>query len=86
MVYSFDSTNYDGVFVDYTLMGTLGARSGNMMGVFSGNTIQYTETSTNDIGNTSSISLSMSTSGNTTSINTTSTTNGWTVKTIIRSI
>lgn len=86
IVYSFDTTNYDGVFVDYTLMNTLGARSGNMMGIFSGNSVQYTETSTNDIGDTSSISLSISTSGDTTSINTLSTTNSWAVKTIIRSI
>jgi hypothetical protein len=85
-VYSFNTSGYTGVFVDYTLMNTLGARAGNMMGIFSGSSIQYTETSTNDIGDTSSISLSMSITGGTTSINTISSTNSWAVKTIIRSI
>lgn len=86
-VYSFDTSGYTGTFVDYSVLGTLGARAGSMMGIFSGTSVQYTETSTNDIGDTSSITFLMSIStGGTATINTSASTNSWAVKTIIRSI
>lgn len=85
-IYSFPTSGYTGTFVDYTVLGSLGARAGSLMGIFSGTSVQYTETSTNDIGNTSSIEFLMTVSGGIATIKTSASTNSWTVKTIIRSI
>jgi hypothetical protein len=52
----------------------------------SGSTIQYTESPTNDIGNTSGLTFNMIISGSSAILRTSGTTAGWTVKTIIRSI
>ena len=85
-IYSFPISGYTGTFVDYTVLGSLGARAGSMMGIFSGTSVQYTETSTNDIGNTSSIEFLMTVAGGIATIKTSASTNSWTVKTIVRSI
>ena len=85
-IYSIPSSGYTGAFYDYTVLSSLGARSGNIMSIWSGTSIQYSETSTTSIGNTSGIIFSVSLSGNSTVLSTSANTNSWTVKTIVRSI
>jgi len=85
-VYSIPTSAYTGAFVDYTLISTIGARSGNIMSIWSGVTAQYSETATNDIGSTSGVTFSVSVLGNDAVISSSATTSNWTLKTIIRSI
>lgn len=86
-VYSIPTSAYTGAFFDYTISDNTNLRAGNVMAIWnSGTTVQYTETSTNDIGNTSGLTFNMIISGSTAILRTSGVTGNWTVKTIIRSI
>ena len=86
-IYSIPTSAYTGAFVDYTLMNSGGARAGNIMSIWSGTSAQYSETYTNNIGNsTSNISFNIGVSGNYVVLSSSATTSGTTVKCIIRSI
>lgn len=85
-VYSLPMSAYTGAFFDYTVTNTGGARAGNVMSIFSGNTVNFTETTTTDIGSTSGITFSMSADSTNTILQVSATTTGWEVKTIVRSI
>ena len=85
-IYSFATASYDGSFVDYTIKNGVNSRSGNLMATWNGSSIQYTESSTLDIGTTSGFTFSFAISGTYGVLRGQASTNGWTVKTIIRSI
>ena len=86
-VYSIPTSAYTGAFFDYTISDNTNLRAGNIMSIWnSGTTVQYSETSTNDIGNTSGLTFNMIISGSTAILRTSGVTGNWTVKTIIRSI
>jgi hypothetical protein len=56
------------------------------MAIWSGTTSQYTDVSTNDIGDTSGVIFSVSVTGTTAMFSSSANTSGWTLKTIVRSI
>ncbi len=85
-IYTIPQSGYTGAFFEYTVSSSAGARSGSIMSVFSGNTVQYTETTTNDIGSTTGLTFSMSANSTNALLLASGVTAGWTVKTIIRSI
>ena len=85
-VYSLPMSAYTGAFFDYTVTNTVGARAGNIMSIFSGNTAVLTEFGTTDIGSTSGITFSMSADSTNALLQVSATTTGWEVKTIVRSI
>ena len=86
-VYSLPITSgYTGAFFDYTVSNTTGARAGNIMSIFSGTSVEFTETPTTDIGSTSNIIFTMSSDGSNASLQVSAATTGWEVKTIVRSI
>ena len=85
-IYSLSVSAYTGAFFDYTVSNTTGARAGNVMSIFSGSTVEFTETSTNDIGLTTPITFTMSSDGSNASLQVSAATTGWEVKTIVRSI
>jgi hypothetical protein len=85
-IYSIPTSAYTGAFFDYTVNNTTSARSGNIMSIFSGSSVQFTETSTLDIGTTTGITLSVIISGGNAVLQASAATNSWTVKTIIRGI
>jgi hypothetical protein len=73
--------SYTAAFYRYTLASSSNARSGEVMSVWNGSTVKYTEVATTDIGNTSLVYLSVGiTSGNV--LLNVSSSGGWTVKTI----
>ena len=84
-VYSIPVSAYTGGFFEYTVTGA-GARAGSIMSIFSGTSIDYNETTTNDIGDTSGITFDMNISGGTANLTVSATTNSWEIKTIVRSI
>jgi len=84
-IYSVPVSAYTGGFFEYTVTGT-GARAGSIMAIFSGTSIDFNETATNDIGDTSGITFDMNISGGTANLTVSATTNSWEIRTIVRSI
>jgi len=84
-IYSIPLSTYTGGFFDYTVTGG-GARAGSIMSIFSGTTVQFNETTTTDIGDTSGITFDMNISGGTANLTVSATTNSWEIRTIVRSI
>ena len=85
-IYSIPTSAYTGAFFDYTVLSSSGARAGNIMSIFSGTSVQYTDVSTNDIGTTSGVSFSMDVNSGFARLSSSATTSGWTLKTIVRGI
>jgi hypothetical protein len=85
-LYSIPVSAYTGAFYDYTVSDASNARAGNIMAIFSGTSVQYTETSTLDIGSTTGVTFSVAISSGNAVLRVSATTNNWSVKTIIRSI
>jgi hypothetical protein len=86
-IYSLLTSSYEGAFYDYTLRSGSHARAGQIMAIRSGSSVNYTETSTADFGNTSGsiFSVVIDSSGYM-NLNIECPTDAWFVKTIIRSI
>ena len=72
--------------MDYFISGSTGLRAGNMMAIWSGTTVQSTETSTNDIGNTTPVTFGWLVSGSSTSFRASATTGTWIVESIVRAL
>jgi hypothetical protein len=85
-VYSISTSGYTGAFFDYTVSDGTNLRAGNIMSVWSGSSVNYTETQTTDFGNTSGLTFNMVVSSGNAILRTSGTTGNWTVKTIVRSI
>jgi hypothetical protein len=86
-IYSMPISAYTGAFFDYTLVGNGGARSGNIMSIWSGTTVEFNDVTTNDIGSsTSGATFNVSISGANATLAISAVTGTYTIKTIIRSI
>jgi hypothetical protein len=85
-IYSIPTSAYTGGYFDYNVLNTAGARSGNIIAIWSGSTVNYTEVTTNDIGSTTPITFNMTVTSGLALLRVSATTNSWTVKTIVRSI
>jgi hypothetical protein len=85
-IYSIPTSAYTGAFFEYTVNDGTNLRAGNIMSIWNDSTVNYTETSTNDIGDTTPITFDLSISSGLAYLRTSATTNSWVVKTIIRSI
>lgn len=83
VVYSIDSNSGNAAYFDYRVFSpiTSGSRAGTLMAVWFGSSVEYTDTSTNDlIADTSGISLSADITGSLLRVNATVTTGSWNVK------
>jgi hypothetical protein len=85
-VYSLPTASYDTAFFEYSVKSGSNARAGNIMAIQSGSSVNFTETTTTDFGNTSAISFTVIVSGSNIALTGSSTTGSWTIKTIIRGI
>ncbi len=88
-VYSLPMSAYTGAFFDYTVTNTGGARAGNIMSIFSGNTVNFTDAPTSEIPSpnaTTGITFSMSADSTNALLQVSAATTGWEVRTIVRSI
>ena len=86
VVYSLPTASYDGAFYDYTVRSGSNARAGQIMAIWSGSTVNFTETTTTSFGSTSAINFTVIVSGSNMVLTGSSATGSWTIKTIIRSI
>jgi hypothetical protein len=74
--------SYTSAFYNYTLASGSNARSGQVMIVWNGGSIQYTDNSTLDIGNTAAVVFTASLSGANMNLTTILPSDSWTVKTL----
>jgi hypothetical protein len=86
VAYTLPSSDYTSAFFDYSVYGSTGARAGTVMSIWSGSSVQYNDVSTNDIGDTSDVTMFVDTTSSIGSLKVLTTTDGWVVKTITRSI
>jgi hypothetical protein len=80
------STDYDGVFFDYVIKNGTNLRAGTVTAVHDGTNVSFNEVSTQDIGDTSDVELSVDLSGGDIRLLATAASDNWTVKTILRGI
>ena len=76
------TNSYSSIFYNYMVSSGSNARAGMIMAVWSGSIIQYTDTSTNDIGSTLNVFLTASLSSSYVQLSTVLPTNGWLIKTL----
>jgi hypothetical protein len=90
VVYQFVASLYTSVFFEYNVQNSTNLRAGTIMAVWNNTTIEFTETSTMDIGNTSGINFNvvLTTILGVVYVQLRATTisSGWTIKSIIRTI
>lgn len=75
--------SYTAAFYKYTVSKSTNARSGEVTAVWNGSSVQYTDTSTVDIGNTGEVTGSVALSAGNIQLNLTTTTSGWTLKSYV---
>lgn len=86
VIYNVATASYDGIFVDYTARSGSNARAGQIMAIWSGSTVNYTEITTNDFGSTIGLAMAVVINGTNMQLSASASTANWTVKTIIRTI
>jgi hypothetical protein len=81
VISSINTASFNSAFYNYTIASSSNARSGQVMSVWQGSTIRYTEVTTTDIGNTATASFAVTLSGATVRLSF-SAPGVWTVKSI----
>lgn len=85
-IYSIPTASYEGAWFEYTIRSGSNARAGNIMSMWSGSVVNFTETTTTDFGDTSGVTLGVLIVGAAMAFTGSATTDGWNLRTIIRSI
>jgi hypothetical protein len=86
-IYDIPHADYRGGFFDYVVYnGATNSRAGTVHAIWDGTNIQYQDTSTSDIGDTSGVTMSVSLDGTNAKFEAAVDAADWTIKTIIRSI
>lgn len=80
------STDYDGAFFDYVIKNGTNLRAGTVTAVHDGTNVSFNEVSTQDIGDTTDIELSVDLSGGDIRLRATAASDNWLIKTIIRAL
>jgi hypothetical protein len=75
-----------GIFFDYVVSNGTNLRAGTVTAVHDGTNVEFTETSTNDLGDTTDLVLSVDLSGGNVRLRATAASDNWSVKTIARLI
>jgi hypothetical protein len=86
VVYSLPTASYDTAFFDYSIKSGSNARAGQIMAIQSGSSVNFTETTTTDFGNTTAVSFTVIVSGSNMVLTGSASTGSWTIKSIIRGI
>jgi len=80
------TSSYRAAFFDYVLTSGSNARAGTVFSVWQGTSVEYADTSTNDIGNTSGVNLLVSMSGANIGLFASSSNDNWSMKALARLI
>ena len=78
--------SYTAAFFDFVIKKGTNVRSGTVYACHDGTNVEFTETSTNDLGDTSDVVLSVDISGTGMRLLADAATSGWSVKSLIRAI
>jgi len=78
--------SHSGAFFDYTCISGSNARAGTVMAIYNGGSVEYTDNSTSDIGDTSGVTFSVDTSGADMRLRATVTSDDWSIKTLVRAL
>ena len=85
-IHSLSTSSYDGAFIEYTAVKGTNARAGNIMTVWDGSNVTFTETTTTDIGDTSDLLFQVALTQSVAQIQSYTTSTGYRLKTIIKAI
>ena len=85
-LYTVATASYDGLFVDYTVASGSNMRAGQITAMHNSSTVNHTETSTIDFGDTSGFNFDVVISGENMALSSSANSDGWSVKAIIRGI
>ena len=77
------TSSYISAFYNYALTSGSNSRAGQIIAIWNGSSIQHTEVTTQDIGNTSNVYLTASLSGANVLLTTVLPTSGWTIKSVV---
>jgi hypothetical protein len=77
---------YTAAFFDFVIKKTTNVRSGTVYACHDGTNVEFTETSTQDLGDTSDVTLSVVISGTNMELQATTTSDDWSIKSLIRAI
>lgn len=77
---------YTAVFFDFVIKKGTNIRSGTVYACHDGTNVEFTETSTQDLGDTSDVTLSVDISSNNIRLVATVTSDDWSIKTLVRAI
>ena len=77
---------YTAAFFDFVIKKTTNVRSGTVYACHDGTNVEFTETSTQDLGDTSDVTLSVDISGTDMRLRATTTSDDWSIKSLIRAI
>ena len=77
---------YTAAFFDFVIKKTTNVRSGTVYACHDGTNVEFTETSTQDLGDTSDVTLSVDISGGNMRLRATTTSDDWSIKSLIRAI
>ena len=80
------TATYDAAFFDFVIKKTTNLRAGTVYAIHDGTNVEFTETSTQDLGDTSDVTLSVDISGGNLRLNATTTSNDWSVKALVRGL
>jgi hypothetical protein len=80
------SATYDAAFFDFVIKKGTNLRAGTVYATHNGTSVEFTETSTNDLGNTSDVTLSVDLSGGNIRLLATTLSNDWIIKSLVRGI
>ena len=78
------TSSYQAAFFDYVLTSGSNARAGTVFSVWQGTSVEYADTSTNDIGNTNGVNLLVSMSGANIGLFASSSNDNWSMKALAR--
>jgi len=85
-VITIPTSSYRAAFFDYVLTSGSNARAGTVFSVWQGTSVEYADTSTNDIGNTTGVNLLVSMSGANIGLFASSSNDNWSMKALARMI
>lgn len=77
---------YDSAFFDYSVNDGTNYRAGTIISVWSGSTVQFTDNSTADIGDTTPVTMSVDISGTDARLRATTSTDNWDIKAFVRAL
>ena len=80
------TADFTAAFFDFVVKKTTNVRSGTVYACHDGTNVQFTETSTQDLGNTSDVVLSVDISGGSMRLRATVASDDWSIKSLIRGI